>query len=376
MFPDDDRVVAMFAEARRRFGDDILRDPRRTVPLLADQAPELRDTIKATAGAIGIGVAQRLGATRDQASEFHRLASEVAAREGVAIGDAMAGVRIAARMGGVSPAAIPPQDRSWVGGSNVVGGPGQQGMPPTPGTGPAYGGPAYGSGAAPSSAPPSGPSELLKGKWGIAALIGVGLLVVVGFSMSTDQRGPGPQPPPSRPEAAPRPEQPPPQRPPSRPEAAPQPQAPPQQGGRRPPQQSSGLPIIVPPGGNQQPPAIPLRDTQQAYILEFGASAGGQLYRVIVGVSKQGWNAGFVAVASQGANEPESVSQTGQFQLTRQNNTAIRILQPQWQRDGLDIGTMCVAFVQPQAQDVQLRGSNVCVLADNCNQMIGCGAVQ
>ena len=55
---------------------------------------------------------------------------------------------------------------------------------------------------------------------------------------------------------------------------------------------------------------------------------------------------------------------------------AIRVLQPAWQRDGLNIGGMCVAFVQPGASDVQLRGSNVCVLAGNCEQMIGCGVVQ
>ncbi|HKU96003.1 MAG TPA: hypothetical protein VJR58_12040 [Vineibacter sp.] len=365
MYPEDDRVVALFGEARRRFGDDILRDPRRSVPLLADQAPELRDTIKAAAGAISLGVAQRLRAAADQASEFHRLANEIAAREGVAIGDAMAGVRIAARIGGAPLMGTAPQERSWVGGSNVVGGP--QGMPPVPPAGPAYGTPGYGPAGMPAGTPPSGPSELLKSKWTVAALLGVGLLVVVGLSTGTERTAPGLQSPPSQPEAGPPPAAPPRQGPPP---------PPPQQGGRRPPQQQAGLPIIVPPGGDQPPPAIAVRDAQQAYVLEFGASAGNQVFRVIVGVSKQGWNAGFVAVASQGANEPESLSQTGPFKLTRQSNNAIRILQPQWQRDGLDIGTMCVAFVQPQAQDVQLRGSNVCVLVDNCNQMIGCGAVQ
>lgn len=360
MFPEDDRVVALFGEARRRFGDDILRDPRRSVPLLADQAPELRDTIKAAAGAIGLGAAQRLRATADQSSEFHRLATEIATREGVAIGDAMAGVRIAARIGGTPLTGAAPQERSWVGGSNVVGGP--QGAPLPPSAGPTYGAQGYGTGGVPPGAPPSGPSELLKSKWMVAALVGVGILVVVGLSAGPDKTAPAPQP--SRPEAAPRPEPPPRQAP------------PPQHGGGRPPQQSGGLPMIVPPGGNQPPPAIGVRDAQQAYILEFGASAGNQVFRVIVGVSKQGWNAGFVAVASQGASEPESLSQTGPFKLTRQDSTAIRILQPQWQRDGLDVGTMCVAFVQPQAQDVQLRGSNVCVLTNNCNQMIGCGVVQ
>jgi hypothetical protein len=133
---------------------------------------------------------------------------------------------------------------------------------------------------------------------------------------------------------------------------------------------------VVPPGGNQQPPMIQVRDAQQAYVLEFGVSSSNQLFRVIVGVSRQGWDAGFVAVGSQHAQQPESLSQTAPFQFSRQGNSAVRVMQPQWQRDGLNIGTMCVAFVQNNVQDVQLRGSNVCVLGGNCDQMIGCGVVQ
>jgi hypothetical protein len=173
----------------------------------------------------------------------------------------------------------------------------------------------------------------------------------------------GRPPPQQQPDDGPPPQQPPPNRRPP----------PPQQ---RPPQQSAGLPVVVPPGGNQQIPAIQVRDAQQAYMMEFGVPAGSQLLRVIVGISRQGWNAGFVAVGSPNAQEPESLSQTGPFQFSRQGNSAVRIMQPQWQRDGLNIGTMCVAFVQNNVQDVQLRGSNVCVLGGNCDQMIGCGSVQ
>jgi hypothetical protein len=385
MFPDDDRVVALFADARRKFGDDILRDPRRSVPLLADRAPELRGVIKAVAGAISIGAAQRLGATPDQAGEFHRLASEVTGREGVSFADATAGVRIAARIAGIGPGPglgpvpmTPPEDRSWVGGgATLVGGAGNPprpapghgaapgygapGVQPPPG-GPGYGAPGYGTpgygqpGMPPTQATP-GFQEFMKGKWGVAALVGVAVLVVVGLSSHSGQTPQGPQAPPSGP-------------PPSQPTGGP----PPQTGG--PPPQGGNLPIIVAPGGGRQPPAIMIQDAQQAYVLEFGASAGNQIFRVIVGVSKQGWDAGFVAVGSQGARQPESVSQPAPFKLSRQNNNAIRVLQPQWQRDGLNIGAICVAFIQSGAADVQLRGSNVCVLANSCNQMVGCGVVQ
>jgi hypothetical protein len=373
MFPDDDRVVALFDEARRKFGDGILNDPRRSVPMLADSAPELRNVIKAAAGALGIGAPQRLQAASDKGAEFNRLAAEVTGREGLPYNDAVAGVRIAARLGGASampgtPAMRPPGERSWVGGSVAVGAPGPA-APPSAGPGygtPGYGTPGYG---APGTPPPAPQGTMSAGKWGLAALAGIGVLVVVGLSMTPDRGGgndgqpQGRPPPQQQPDDGPPPQQPPPNRRPP----------PPQQ---RPPQQSAGLPVVVPPGGNQQIPAIQVRDAQQAYMMEFGVPAGSQLLRVIVGISRQGWNAGFVAVGSPNAQEPESLSQTGPFQFSRQGNSAVRIMQPQWQRDGLNIGTMCVAFVQNNVQDVQLRGSNVCVLGGNCDKMIGCGSVQ
>jgi hypothetical protein len=358
MFPDDDRVIALFADARRRFGDTILADPRRSVPLLADQAPELRNTIKAVAGALSIGAAQRLSTTPDQASEFHRLANELVGREGLPMADAMAGVRIAARLAGVGAAARQPEESSWVGGGGtmIAGTPGHTpptppGMAPQPG---AWGQPGY---APPPGGPAASAQDFMKGKWGVAALVGVAVLVVVGLTSGSDK-----------------PEAPPPQAPKSAPAGG---SPPPQGGGQPPPQQSAGLPIVVPPGGGRQLPAIPLRDAQQMVALEFGVSANNRVFRFTVGVSKQqGWGAGMVLIASPGAQEPENVSQPGAFRLNAQGGTAIRVLQPQWQRDGLNIGTMCVAFVQQGAQDVQLRGSNVCVLGGNCDQVVGCGAVQ
>ena len=387
MYPDDDRVVALFDEARRKFGDAILRDPGRVVPMLADRAPELRGAIKAVAGALSIGAPQRLGATYDQASEFHRLATEICGREGIAIGDAMAGVRVAMRLGGGSgsPVPRPPDDRSWVGGGSVVAGvgptQGAQGfgapaLPPagTPGFGqPGYGQPAWGQpghgqpgfgqagqpGYGQPGAPPGAPSynfqDFMRGKWGIVVLVGIGILAVVGITGGFDKSAP----PPSR--TAPKGGPPQPTEPPPR-----QPGGPPQQ---------AGLPVIAPPDSGRVP-TIPVRDAQSMYVLEFGASVNNQMYRVFVGVSKQGWDSGVVGVATQGATEPESLSQQGPFELTQRGNVAIRVIQPQWQRDGLNVGAVCVAFVQQGAQDVQLRGSRVCVLGDGCNQMIGCGTVQ
>ncbi|HJQ55457.1 MAG TPA: hypothetical protein VJ890_01035 [Vineibacter sp.] len=359
MYPDDDRVVTLFEDARRRFGDDILRDPRRAVPMIADKAPELRDTIKSAAAAMGLGAAQRLRSAPDQTAEFHRLAAEVGGREGVSFADAVAGLRIAMRVAGGGSAPGMQADRSWVGATAVAGagmaGPGSPGFPPQ-----APGGPPAGYGAP----PPAGQSFSWRG-WGIAAVVGVVILAVVGLSAGPEKQAPpGPQagPPPSAPPSG----------------GQPQGGGPPPAGGRPPPpQQSAGLPIIVPPGGGQTPPAIAVREAEQMYVLQFGASGGGQVLRVTVGISKQqGWGAGIVLVGTQGAQEPETASRPGAFVLNNEGGNAIRVLQPQWQQDRLNIGTICVAFVQPNARDVQLRGSNVCVLASNCNQMVGCGTVQ
>jgi hypothetical protein len=390
MYPDDDRVVALFDEARRKFGDAVLRDPGRVVPMLADRAPELRGTIKAVAGAVSIGAPQRMAASPDQAAEFHRLATELCAREGLAISDAMAGVRIAMRLGsGGSPPPPAPGDRSWVGGGSVVAGAGQPpgapgfgppGTPPAgapgfgrpaygqpgpaqpgygqPGYGqPGYGQPGYGQpGYGQPGAPPSyNFQDFMRGKWGIVVLVAIGILAVVGFTGGFD-----PSPPPSPPPKGGPPQQ---------------PGGPPQQPGGPPPQ--AGLPIITHPNSGRVP-AIPARDAQAHYVLEFGASVNNQVFRVLVGVSKQGWDSGgVVAVGTQGGRDPETLSRQAPFEQGREGNLAIRAIQPQWQRDGLNVGSMCVAFLQNGVQDVQLRGSRVCVLlGGNCNQMVGCGDVQ
>jgi hypothetical protein len=360
MYPDDDRVVALFDEARRRFGDDILRDPRRAVPMLADKAPELRDTIKAASAALSLGAPQRLRTSPDQTVEFHRLASEVGGLEGVPFAEAMAGIRIAMRVGAAGPG-VPAG--GWPGGAPFAGAgmlpPGAPApmAPATPSPAPAgYPPPGYGV------PPPSATQQFSWRGWGVAAVVGVVILAVIGLSRGPDKPTPPPQ------QAGPAP--------------APSPPSPPPGGGppppsSRPPAQSAGLPVIVPPGGGQPLPAITVREAEQMFVLQFGAGGGGQVYRVTVGISKQqGWGAGMVLVGTMGAQEPETASRPGPFALNTEGGNAIRVLQPQWQQDRLNIGAICVAFVQPNARDVQLRGSNVCVLANNCNQMVGCGSVQ
>ena len=132
--------------------------------------------------------------------------------------------------------------------------------------------------------------------------------------------------------------------------------------------------IAAPDSG--QLPALRPTDSGQAWVFEFLAPAGQQPLKVLVGVSKQGWGAGLIAVATMGANEPESISTPGPFQLNRQGNEVYRVLQPQWQRDGLNVGGVCVVFAASGVQDVPLQNSKLCILSDNCQRMVGCGTVQ
>lgn len=391
MSADPQRIVALFADARQRFGDAVLRDPRRLVPMLSDQAPDMRGAIKAAAGALALGAMDRLRLSRDPAGDMQRIAQEVAAAEGVNAQDAMAGVHVAAQLGGMvappaaaapvmppmpTPRVQPTGQTEWVGVSSAVGAPGtpppQQAAaaPPQQPYPPPY-----------PSMPPAPQARNTEGmKWviGIAVVAAVlGAIYWSGGGGGADQDDAPPQRPPQQrpPQAGPPQGQPPQGLPPQgrQPPQAGPPQGGPGQGG---PGQGGNLPTIAAPDSGQLP-ALPGRDGGQAWVFEFLAPAGQQPLRVLVAVSKQqGWGTGLMAVASMGANEPESISTPAPFQLGRQGNEVFRVLQPQWQRDGLNVGGACAVFIGSGGQDVQLQNSRLCILSDNCQRMIGCGIVQ
>ncbi|MBX3497917.1 MAG: hypothetical protein KF889_00615 [Alphaproteobacteria bacterium] len=373
MSADPQRIVALFADARQRFGEAVLSDPRRLVPMLSDQAPDMRGAIKAAAAALALGAMDRLRASRDPAGDMQRIAQEVAAAESVSPHDAMAGVHVAAQLGAMfAPAPAPPPvmpamptpraqpsgQTEWVGVSSAVGGPGAP-APPT-------------ATASPPQQPyPSLPqAPLARSSTGLKWAIGV-IGVIVAISAYHLGRGGGGQ------------DEPPPQSPPQQqpPHAGPPPQQRPPQGqppqGRQPPHQGGNLPTIASPDSGQLP-ALRGQDSGQAWVFEFLAPAGQQPLRVMVAVSKQqGWGVGLMAVASMGANEPESISMPGPFQLGREGNEVFRVLKPQWQRDGLNVGGVCAVFIgSGGGQDVQLQSSRLCILSDNCQRIVGCGIVQ
>lgn len=382
MSADPQRIVVLFTDARQRFGDAVLSDPRRLVPMLSDQAPDMRGAIKAAAAALAVGAMDRLRTSRDPGSDMQRIAQEIAASDGVNAHDAMVGVHVAAQLGNLfappaaaaavmpampTPRAQPAGQTEWVGVSSAVGAPGTPPPQPAAVPPPSQQQQAYQQPYPSVPPPPARSSAGLKWAIGVVAVI-----VAISAYHLGGRGGDKDEPPAQRP-----PQQQPPQQP---PQAGPPQQRPPQQGQppqQRPPQQAGNLPTIVPPDSGQLP-ALPGKDAGQAMVFEFLVPTGQQPLKVLVAVSKQqGWGVGLMAVASMGANEPESISTPGPFQLGREGNQVFRVLQPQWQRDGLNVGGACAVFIGAAGgQDVQLQNSRLCVLSDNCQRIVGCGIVQ
>ncbi|HRE43956.1 MAG TPA: hypothetical protein PKY87_08290 [Terricaulis sp.] len=95
----------------------------------------------------------------------------------------------------------------------------------------------------------------------------------------------------------------------------------------------------------------------------------------------QGWQAGPVGfmVAMPGDTTGQNVGAggQGQFELVQSNNHPIRVARIQMQQDNIGLGNVCLAFMGGQGQqDVQISGSDFCVMDAQCNQPIGCGKMQ
>lgn len=385
MSDDPQRIVGLFVDARQRFGEAVLRDPRRLVPMLSDQAPDMRGAIKAAAAALAVGAMDRLRASRDPAADMQRIAQEIAASDGVNAHDAMVGVHVAAQLGALSapatapapvmpampaPRAAPAGQTEWVGVSSAAGAPAARQAQPAAAPPPAQAYPPPYPAVPPP--PPARSSAGLKWAIGVVAVIGA----ITAYHLSGRGGGQEDEPPPRPPQQQP-PQQPPQAGPPQqRPPQGQPPQGQPPQG-RQPPPQQGDLPTIASPDSGQMP-ALRANDGGQAWVFVFLAPAGQQPLRIMVGVSKQGWGGGILGVSTINAppDQPESISAVTPFQLVRQGNEIFRVLQPQWQRDGLNVGGVCAVFVGGGGQDVELRNSRLCILSDNCQRIVGCGIVQ
>jgi len=375
MSDDPQRIVGLFVDARQRFGEAVLSDPRRLVPMLSDQAPDMRGAIKAAAAALAVGAMDRLRVSRDLAADMQRIAQEITASDGVNAHDAMVGVHVAARLGALiappaapampampAPRATPPGQTEWVGVSSAVGAPAAA-PPPAQAYPPPY-----------PAVPPAPPARSSAGlKWALGIVAVIGAITAYHLSGGGERDEPPPRPPQQQPPQQPPQAGPPQQRP---PQGQPPQGQPPQ--GRQPPPQQGDLPTIASPDSGQMP-ALRAIDGGQAWVFVFLAPAGQQSFRVMVGVSKQGWGGGILGVSTVNAppDQPESISAVAPFQRVQQGNEVFRVLQPQqWQSDRLNVSGACAVFAGGGGQDVELRNSRLCILSDNCQRMIGCGVVQ
>jgi hypothetical protein len=92
-----------------------------------------------------------------------------------------------------------------------------------------------------------------------------------------------------------------------------------------------------------------------------------------------GWDSGPGMVGLGGnisSGQPDTIG-GAQFQRVQGPRGPVRAMQPQWQRDNVGVGNICVAFMADrEAQDTPLSGSTMCIMDGPCSQAAGCGRVQ
>ena len=134
-----------------------------------------------------------------------------------------------------------------------------------------------------------------------------------------------------------------------------------------------GAPMLVTSGTM---PVIPAQAVEGgAIVLTFAVPIpGGSLTGAVMAAPD--WARGKVMFGHAGDREPATVSEVAPFELLREDGGTVRLLKPRWVQDRASAGPICVAFIGPQAPDVQLHGSRLCLIeaADNkCAKLIGCG---
>lgn len=369
----EDRLLVLLTQVRQSGGDAVLRDPHALRSRLSSQAPDLHGEIQALAAALAMGAPARVAAAADPAAERAAVAAEIAGRERLSMGVVQPAVEVACLAGTGGAAAPPPRaGGDWVGDSIVAGPQPAPGAPPVyPQNPPGY--PPH----MPVSPDPSWRHAQAAQPWyknkTIVGVAAAGIVIAAfGFSRSqqTDMNTQTPQglPAPNNPVNGPQPQQP------GLPQPGlPQPGQPQAQGG----QMRTGGPMIAPRGGN-----LPLLQQQASpggsVGIGFNVPGAAGPVEAIVVLPAGGWDAGnatLVAVESVG-NRQQSVG-SGRFQRIQAGSVPVRLMQIQWEQDGLGAGPTCIAFEGTAGQsDVALSGSTMCVMDGACSQAMGCGRIQ
>lgn len=362
----EDRLLVLLTQAQQSGNTAVLTDPSTLRSQLSSQAPDLHGEIQALAAALAMRAPARIAAAADAGAERQAVATEIAQNERLSMGVVRPALDVACVAGlGASLTATPPPSNGWAGDSVIVGAspplppayPPQPAMPypgqpqaPQPYPQPGYPQPGFQAGM------PEAPSQpFYKSTKFVSIAAAVIVLAAIGYSQSgLQQQGPvTPTPGPVGP--TPGPVTPGPVNPPSGPNT----------GGEF----ATGGPDLAPYGGN-----LPTLTLQQGRAIGFNLTGTKGTVRGVVVLPAGGWDAGPGSVVANDG-QAQSVG-TGQF-VRKDNNVPIRLMQVQWQQDGLQAGAVVIGFEGQQGQqDVALSGSVMCIMDGGTGQPVACGRVQ
>ena len=376
------RLQALVQNYRAQHGDAGLHNAPQLIAQLSSQAPDLYGEIRALAAAVTGNAAARIAASPDQEGEANRVATEIAASEKLSMAVATAGVAVARATGPVGQAApaMPPTPPAavggWAGDSVAVGAP----PPPAPGYAAPppqqpYAQPPAGGYAPPGSVPPPVQASVPVHKNPVILAAAAAVALVGGYyvysqrdptpksdPVTNEQKGPlagGPQ---DGPQSGPGPGQ---QGPATPPGGG-------QQGATNP------FPRLVSSGDL---PVLSVNSAPNGLAVPFSIETQGGPALGAVILPTSGWEGGPATVifgaAGDTTGEGQVVNQ-GSAQMQRiQGQTAGRVGQVQWQRDGLNLGPICVAFVGQAGPngDIGLAGTTMCVADATCEANAICGRV-
>lgn len=342
------RLQALVQSYRAQYGDAALGQSQQLIAQLSVQAPDLHGEVKALSAAINRGAAARIATAADPEAEAAKVATEIAAGEKLSMAVVTAAVTVVRALGAVpaAPAMPPPPPAATSGwaGETVAVAP----QPPAPDTPPQGGAPGYlPPGSVPAPGAPAAPAKpIYKNPLAIGGAIAAVLLFLVWRQQAetpvANNQGPR----------------------------------------DGPPQADGQAPVLA----SRAPlPTLTSNRTPNGVEIQFMLQGRSSVAPGAVILPVQGWDTGATQVFFGRQNSPGGQIEVmnegaAQMQRMRGEGGLARAGQVQWQRDGLGMGPICIAFQsaagQGQQRDVGLSGTTMCVMDGDCQQSIGCGRMR
>lgn len=366
----EERLFAIANQCRSQEGDGFLTGDH-FISRLSSQAPDLFTEIKALSQAFRDNVAGQVASAPDRDAAVKAAAKAVAGKAGVGMAAANAAVNVALQIGPIAAAQTQPVGGAaaapagdWAGDSMVAGlAPQPQYIPPPPPQNPAQ---AYAP--VPPPQPEPAKQDWYKNKFVLGGAAAVVLFLAYSQTQNSQQQQPPPQPGPTN-------------NPQPGPTGGP-PQPGPTGGGQQPPSGGGqqGFPLLQPPSA--QPSTLQVQNgPNNTTMIGFAVQTRSGPASMVVMVPAGGWDSSpaFVGAWPAGTTNFSQTPPTAGnaiFQYgTASDGTPVRYAVPQWQQDGVGFGQICIGFQGRGQSDVPVRGSTLCVLDGQCQQVAGCGRV-